>query len=242
MLAMEFTDQDLSGARFLRCSLGGAVIRGSDVAGMEIDDPYLHRGQLWVNGVDVVPLVEAELNRRMPGRELRTATTPQDLRAGWAAVEAAWAAVMPRALGLEDVSVDKEWSFSKTLRHLVLATNAWLDGAILGRDQPFHWIGQPFAEYEREGGDMTIFREPAGYDEVLAVRAEHQLRVRDYLATVTEAALSETRPNPWDPEQPTTVLHCLHVILNEEWEHQRFALRDLGLAAAQPAADHPLQP
>jgi hypothetical protein len=36
--------------------------------------------------------------------------------------------------------------------------------------------------------------------------------------------------------RPTTVLHCLHVILNEEWEHQRFAVRDLKKAAsAQPA-------
>ena len=23
------------------------------------------------------------------------------------------------------------------------------------------------------------------------------------------------------------ILHCLHVILNEEWEHQRYAVRDL---------------
>lgn len=198
---------------------------------MEIDDPSLYERSLWVNGVDVVPLVEVELVRRFPGRELRTATTPQDLRTAWAAVERAWADVLDTASGLEDVSVDGEWSFSQTLRHLVMATNVWLHGAILGQEQPFHWIGQPFAEYTPEGGDMTIFREPGSYDEVLAVRAEHQTMVRDYLATVTEEALAETRPDPWAPERRVTVLHCLHVILNEEWEHQRYAVRDLRKAA-----------
>jgi len=228
---MELTDHDLSGARFIRCLLPGAVIRGSEVAGMEIDDPDLHGGSLWVNGVDVVPLVEAELVRRFPGRELRTAATAQDLRTAWAAVERAWADVLAPADGLEDVSVDGEWSFSQTLRHLVMATNVWLHGTILGQDQPLHSIGQPFAEYAPGSGDMTIFREPASYEEVLTVRAEHQTMVRDYLATITEDALAETRPDPWAPERRVTVLHCLHVILNEEWEHQRYAVRDLRSAA-----------
>jgi hypothetical protein len=224
---MEFIDQDLSRARFVRCLMPDAVIRGSDVTGVEIDDPHLHEGSLWVNGVDVVPLVETELNHRFPGRELKTETTPDGLRAAWVAVEKACAAVLPTASGLEDVSVDGEWSFSQTLRHLVMATNVWLHGAILGQEQPFHWIGQPFAEYEPEGGDMTFFREPASYEEVLAVRGEHQAMVRDYLATVTDEVLAETRPHPWAPERRGQVLHCLHVILNEEWEHQRYAIRDL---------------
>lgn len=226
-LPMEFIEQDLSGARFVRCFLPGAVIRGSDVTAMEIDGPHLHDGSLWVNGVDVVPFVQAELNRRFPGRELKTATTPGGLRAGWEAVEKAWAEILPTASGLEDVSVDGEWTFSQTLRHLVMATNAWLHGAILGQEQPFHWIGQPFAEYEQEGGDMTIFRAPASYAEVLAVRSEHQAMVRDYLSTVTEEVLVHTGPHPWAPEHRVQVLHCLHVILNEEWEHQRYAVRDL---------------
>ncbi|MDE3202856.1 MAG: DinB family protein [Acidobacteriota bacterium] len=224
---MEFIDRDFSAARFIRCLLHDAVIRGSDVTALDIDDPHLHRGSLWVNGVDVVPFVEAELDRRFPGRALKTANTPDGLRAAWSAVEQAWGDVQPTASGLEDVSVDGEWTYSQTLRHLVMATNAWLHGAILGREQPFHWIGQPFAEYEPEGGDMTIFGEPTSYDEVLAVRGEHQAMVRGYLATVTEEDLTTTRPHPWAPSHQVDVLHCLHVILNEEWEHQRYAIRDL---------------
>ena len=198
---------------------------------MEIDDPPLIEGQLWVNDVDVVPLVEAELDRRFPGRELRAATTAEGLRAAWDAVERAWAEVLPAATGLENVSVGGEWSFSETLRHLVMATNVWLHGAILGQEQPFHWIGQPFAEYEMEGGDVTMFRDPASYDEVLAVRRQHQAMVRAYLATVTDDVLAETRPHPWASERRVQVLRCLHVILNEEWEHQRYAVRDLRNAA-----------
>jgi hypothetical protein len=33
--------------------------------------------------------------------------------------------------------------------------------------------------------------------------------------------------NPWAPDHPETVLSCLHTILEEEWEHHRYAVRDL---------------
>ena len=74
-------EEDLAGARFERCDLPGAVVRGSAVGGLEADDPWLGRpGEvLVVNGVDVVPLVEAELDRRFPGRSMRRATTAPDV-------------------------------------------------------------------------------------------------------------------------------------------------------------------
>ncbi|NKY06022.1 pentapeptide repeat-containing protein, partial [Cellulomonas hominis] len=67
----EFVDADLRGARFVRSTLAGAVMRGVDVEGADIDAPWLPGGALLVNGVDVVPYVEAELDRRFPGRALR---------------------------------------------------------------------------------------------------------------------------------------------------------------------------
>jgi hypothetical protein len=33
------------------------------------------------------------------------------------------------------------------------------------------------------------------------------------------------------PDHEETVLSCLHVILNEEWEHHRYAVRDLDAIA-----------
>ena len=65
------------------------------------------------------------------------------------------------------------------------------------------------------------------YAEVLEARERRVAMVRDLLATVTPDELAATRKNPHDPDYPETTLSCLHVILEEEWEHQRFAVRDL---------------
>ncbi|MFG1746356.1 DinB family protein [Micromonospora chalcea] len=231
-----FVDRDLQGARFTRSTLAGAVMRGVDVRGLDIDAPWLTDGTLLVNGVDVVPLVEAELNRRFPGRKLRRAEDPDGLRAAWAALERAWAAAVDRVVsmpdGAADISIDGEWSFAQTLRHLAFATDAWLGKAILRLPQPFHPLGQPHAEYETDGLDMSIF--PAARPslaQVLDLRAERQAMVRDFLTGVTPELLAEPRPSAWSPEHEEPVLHCLHVIFDEEWEHLRFAVRDLDAQA-----------
>lgn len=86
---------------------------------MELDSPWLLEGgnRLLVNGVDVVPLVEAALNARFPGRELRLADDPSGLAAAWAALEQTWAATLERAkarpVGTLHASVDGEWSFTQ---------------------------------------------------------------------------------------------------------------------------------
>jgi hypothetical protein len=230
----QFVDADLRGARFTRVDLSGAVMRAVEVAGADVDAPWLTDGRssLRVNGVDVAPFVEAELNRRFPGREQRRAADPDGLRAAWAALERTWAATLERAAampeGTVDVSVDGEWSFAQTLRHLVMATDVWLRRGILGVDLPFHPIGQPHAEYETDGNDMSVFAaEVPGYAEVLEVRAGRVAMVREFLETVTEDDLRAPRENPWFPQFPETTLSCLHTILEEEWEHHRYAVRDL---------------
>lgn len=230
----EFIDRDLGGARFVRSNLAGAVMRAVDLAGADIDAPWLLDGEstLLVNGVDVAPLVEAELNRRFPGRADRRAADPEALRSAWARVEQAWSGAIERArtmpAGSVDVSVAGEWTFAQTLRHLVMATDVWFRRAILELDEPFHPIGQPNTEYETDGNDMSVFSaEEPSFEEVLAVRTERATMVRDFLATVTEGQLVQQRANPWAPQYPETVLSCLHTILEEEWEHLRFATRDL---------------
>ncbi|MGN6677257.1 MAG: DinB family protein, partial [Streptosporangiaceae bacterium] len=130
--------------------------------------------------------------------------------------------------GTVDVSVGGEWSFAQTLRHLVLATDMWLGRAILGIEQPFHPIGLRDVGTEEDGVDMSIFvtATPA-YSEVLEARAGRVAMVRDFLATVTSDVLAAPRKNPHDPGHQETTLSCLHVILEEEWEHLRYSLRDL---------------
>ncbi|WP_445155098.1 DinB family protein [Arthrobacter sp. Hor0625] len=238
LLGATFTDVDLRGARFVRSILSGAVMRGVDAAGADIDAPWLveEGNTLLVNGVDVVPFVEAELNRRFPGREQRRAEDPVGLREAWAALERTWQATLERAAampaGTVDVSVDGEWSFAQTLRHLVMATDTWFRKAILELEEPYHPAGQPHAEYAMDGYDLSVFAAAPPYAEALEVRAGRQAMVRDYIATVTDEELSARRRNPWGPEHAVTVRSCLHTILNEEWEHLRYAVRDLDAIAA----------
>ena len=230
----EFVDANLRGARFVRADLSGVVMRGVDLAQGDIDAPWLSAGGgfLRVNGVDVIQFVEAELDRRFPGRAHRRAGDPDGLRQAWAELERTWAATLARVAampaGSVDVSVDDEWSFAQTVRHLVLATDTWLGRAILGIEQPFHPIGQAGPGAEDDGLDLSIFTTTTpSYAEVLEVRAGRVAMVRDVLATVTAEELAVVRSNPWDPDYQETTLSCLHVILEEEWEHHRYAVRDL---------------
>ena len=231
--------KEFEGATFVRTSFKGASLRfsdfsgvtmsGGDVAGLDIDSHDLFFGGLFVNGVDVVPFVDAELNRQFPGRELQKAQTPQGLREGWVAVQSAWrttvAATPPE---LVDAHVEDEWSLAQTLRHLILATDAWLHGGILRMQQPFHEIGQIFTGATDMGFDMSIFRmDPVTFEEILVVRAERQLLVTDFLATATEKLLAEDREDPWGGEWRPSVGDCIRVILEEEWAHLRYIRRDL---------------
>ncbi|MFN8146513.1 MAG: DinB family protein [Candidatus Nanopelagicales bacterium] len=233
-MAQEFVEADLSGARFVRSNLSGAVLRGVIVDGAEIDAPWLLDGDttLVVNGVDVAPLVDAELDRRFPGRALRRAQDPAGIREAWAALESAWDAAISRAAampaGTVDESVDGEWSFAQTLRHLVFAIDAWLGRAVLRVEQPFHPLGQTIPESVEDGVDMTLFLPgtPA-YADVLAAFADRTAMVRGFVSDVTAEQLDEERANPWAPDYAETVRACLGTILEEGWEHLRYALRDL---------------
>jgi len=236
----EFVNIDLRGARFVEADLSGVVMRGVRVAGADIDAPWLFDGEsyLRVNGVDVIPFVEAELNRRFPGRADRRAADPDGLRAAWAALERTWSATLERVAampgGTVDVSVGGEWSFAQTLRHLILATDMWLGRAILEIEQPFHPIGIPHTGTEEDGLHMSIFATATpSYAEVLEARAGRAAMVRDFLATVTSEVLAAPRKNPHDPEFQETTLSCLHVIVEEEWEHLRYAVRDLDAIEAR---------
>lgn len=235
----EFTFANLSGARFVESDLSGVVMRGVEVAQMDVDAPWLVHGDFFrINGIDVIPLVEAELDRRFPGRADRRAEDPDGLRSAWAAVERTWAATIERAAGMPagtvDISVAGEWSFAQTLRHLVMAIDLWLGQSVLGLDEPFHPLGLAGPYAADEGFDISVFTtQTPTYDEVLGAWESRTGMVRDFLATVTSGELAVTRTNPWAPDRPETTRSCLHVILEEGWEHHRFALRDLDAIAAK---------
>jgi hypothetical protein len=238
----EFVDADLTGARFIGADLSGVVMRGVQMEAADIDAPWLYEGEfLLVNGVDVIPFVEAELNRRFPGRAGRRSANPDGLRAAWSALERAWASALDRVAAMPpdavDVSVGGEWSFAQSLRHLVHATDMWLGRAVLGLEQPFHPLGLIDSGTQDDGVVMSV---PAGvapsYPEVLEAREGRVAMVRAFLANVSPGELAETRSNPHDPDEEETTLSCVHVILEEEWEHLRYALRDLEVIEAKADA------
>jgi hypothetical protein len=238
----KFVDANLRGARFVGADLSGVVMRGVQVEAVDIDAPWFGDGGFFrVNGVDVIPFVEGELNSRFPGRADRRAGDPDGLRAAWAALEHTWTATLERVAampaGTVDVSVGGEWSFAQTLRHLVLATDMWLGRAVLQVAQPFHPLGVADAGAEAEGLDMSVFATVTpSYGEVLEARADRVAMVRDFLATVTSKGLTATRSNPHDPNYMESTLSCLQVILEEEWEHHRYATRDLDAIEAKDPA------
>jgi DinB superfamily/Pentapeptide repeats (8 copies) len=236
-----FVDANLRGARFVGADLSDVVMRGVQLERADIEAPWLGEGGfVRVNGVDVIPLVEAELDRRFPGRADRRAADPDGLRAAWAALERTWAATLDRVAamppGTDDESVDDEWSFAQTLRHLVMATDTWLGKAILRIEQPYHPLGVVDSGTAADGFDKSVFTTATpSYDEVLEASADRMAMVRDFLAGVTAEDLAEERRNPHDPAYPETVLSCLHVILEEHWEHHRYAVRDLDAIEAKAA-------
>ncbi|HEX6196782.1 MAG TPA: DinB family protein [Jiangellaceae bacterium] len=230
----QFIDVDMTGAQFRETDLTGTRMRGVILVNADIDG-YIR--DLVINGVDVVPLVEAELDRRHPERTKLRPTTPQAAREAWDVVESLWAATVERARRLNEAdlhrSVDDEWSFAETLRHLVMVTDAWLSRAVLAESRPFHPIGLP-ASFLTNGAEFGIDAdaEPS-FDEVLAVRADRMARVRAFVDSATQDDLDRTRDGGagagWPPAASRSATACLHVILNEEWTHHQFAVRDLAI-------------
>ena len=235
-------DLDLSGVHLHSANFEGArltdvVLCGADISG-DIEG-------LRVNGVEIERLVQAELDRRFPARLKLRATDVAGLRDGWSTLEGLWAGTTERASRLPEhlqaQRVDGEWSFVETVRHLVFATDCWLFRAVLLARHPYHPWGIPWSgvqpEWARQLG-VDLAATPA-LAEVLPVRLARQEAVRATLSSLTDPELPEVRTPPAEPGHPNgerSVLQCLHVLLNEEWEHHRYAVRDLDLLEEQTSS------
>ena len=227
-----FRSADLSGSTFRGVDLHHVVMRGVELAHVEISGELL---DVRVNGVDVAPLVEAELDRRDPQRALMRPTDAQGFRHAWELLDGLWAGTVARARGLDPallhVSVADEWSFIETLRHLAFATDSWVGRAILGTPSPWHPLELPWDEMPDTPGVPRDREVRPDLDVVLALRRDRWAMVRDYLAGLTDEALAtDTEPveGPgWPPPRSFPVRECLLIVLNEEWNHRLFAERDL---------------
>lgn len=228
---------NLTGSRFRNVDLTGAQIRGAIVDGMEIDGLV---GGLTVNGVDVVPFVEAELDARYPERVALREGTAGGLREAWLRVESRWQDIESTARSRPDGDlargVDGEWSLLETLRHLVFVTDSWFSRCVRREPRPFWPAGLAST-------DLPVwFSHACGLDpkarpdvdEAFAVRAGRRRAVGEFTAGVTADDLAASCPRnpakgyPADPRK-YTVGRCLRVGVTEELEHAIIAARDLAL-------------
>ena len=222
---------DLSGAQ-----VRGALFKRSRMRGVELVDVDIY-GELQnviVNGVDIAPLVDAELNRRMPERAKMRPTTSDGFREAWAVLERLWEGTVARAREFPEVelhrSTDEEWSFIQTLRHLNFASAAWVERMILGDSSPWHPLDLPWDEAPGWDGIPWDREAQPSLDEVLTLRRARQTTVRNVMASLTEEQLASdvARTEPgWPQLASLPVKECLSVVLNEEWEHRLYAERDL---------------
>jgi hypothetical protein len=232
-MAEEFEYRDLSDAVFWGVDLSRARFRDVDLSGVKVSHARLvdvdidgEIERVTINGVDVTSYVN-ERDPWYPLRAMLRPTDPAGMIAAWDALEVAWASTMARAQRLTEAqlqeSVNEEWSFAQTLRHLVFAMDKWFTAPILG--EGFHPIGMPNSGSVDFGWPGIDRDANPTFAETVAVRNDRAARFRRYLETVTEADLPrvvevlENGPHP--------IAECLHVVFEEEFQHNRYAERDL---------------
>jgi uncharacterized damage-inducible protein DinB len=233
-MAEEFEGRDLSGAVFWGVDLSGAHFRDVNLTDVTITHAWVRNvdidalvDHVTINGVDVTEFV----NERDPWYPLRAMLRPADpegFGAAWQALEQAWASTIERAQRLTEEqrheSVGGEWSFVDTLRHLVMAMDKWFTVPILG-EEAFDPVGLPntgSADFPWPG--LQRDADPTT-DEVLDVRARRAARFRQFLDTMTPADLE--REVDVLENGTTPVNECLYTVFEEEFWHNRYAVRDL---------------
>ncbi|MFF7881207.1 DinB family protein [Streptomyces sp. NPDC020794] len=176
-----------------------------------------HVSNFVVNGVDGTAFVAAELDQRHPERvQLRGMRTADDHRAMWDTIERLWSDAVTRAERLPEAArhqrVHDEWSFVESLRHLVFVTDAWARRTILDEPLPYHPFGVPQSAYPRADAaalGIDLAARPS-FAEVMSARADRMALVRGLVDALTDSEL----------------------VMDEECEHLRFAVRDLATLEA----------
>jgi len=118
-----------------------------------------------------------------------------------------------------------------------LATDKWAGHMILGNPVPYHRLGLPSTA--TSAADAVALGIDLGADpslaEVLEVRGTRMAMVRGITDGLTDDNLEREcprLPGPGYPDEAYTAGRCLNVIMREECEHRRYAVRDLAVLEA----------
>jgi hypothetical protein len=234
--------RDVSGSLFEQVNLSGTRVHGALLVDTKVTDAWVHSldlsgnvQSLVVNGVEVADYVRAELQRRHPELRYLDSKDVPGLQRAWATLQEIAAATLDTARRLPpamlDESVDDEYSYLQTLRHLVFAADRWIAGPVLGRADQFHPLGYPYdSAPPAERAPLDLDAKPT-LDDVLEVRAERTGFVDTLVRDATDGSLARVVDSP--NGGTTTVGDCIRVVLLEEWWHHRYADRDLAVLASR---------
>jgi hypothetical protein len=228
-------DTDLSGSRFQEVSFRYAKLRGVDFMHAEI---WGQVAGLVINGIEIEPLIEAELERRHPGRATLFARDVDGVRASWTTIENLWADTVDRARRLPEAKLHEqvhgEWSFLETLRHLVMVDDGFIR-QVREPDRPWYPHGTPHTPFRDAFASIVDLDADPSSAEVFAAREERMAEVRDLVASFDIDELRRVAPQSSHDfsGMDLPVRYCFWRMVNEEWEHHSFAVRDLEVLEAE---------
>ena len=237
----EFADRDLSESVFWGVNLQKSMFRdatfnGSTFFHTEWTDVSIDGtiGRLVINGVDVTDHVNTN-DRWYPLRTQLAPVTVEGMRNTWSALCAEWEALLSRVAvadtAVVNTSVGGEWSLRDTLRHLLFAMDKWFTWPMLG-ERRFTAAGLPNTGSQGldwPGIDMML---DPDWNEVLEQRRNKAKVFSDHLASLEISGIPATVDVAENGEVPGIM--CYHVVFEEEFEHLRYALRDLATLGLQP--------
>lgn len=234
--------RDLSDRRFEQVNLSRTRVHGAFLIHTKVTDAWVHSldlsgniQSLIVNGVEVAGYVQSELERRHPELAYLDSKDVPGVQRAWAKVQEIAAATLDAARSLPpallDESVDGEYSYLQTLRHLVFAADRWITGPVLGETDQFHRLGYPYdSAPPEERAPLDLDAIPT-LDDVLEVRVERTGFVDALVRAATDESLARVVHSP--NGGATTVGDCIRVLMSEEWWHHRYADRDLAVLASR---------
>lgn len=229
-----FEDRDLSDSVFWGVNLQRSLFRDTDLSDATFFHVFLKNvsidgeiDRLVINGVDVTAYVN-EHDRWWPLRNNLSPDSVDGIIASWATVRSEWktllASVADAGPTVVNQSVNGEWSLNETLRHLIFAMDKWFSVPLLGHST-FNALGLPNTSSQDRNWPGLDIAASADIEDVLQVRGRQHQEFEDFLSSLRLEDLPETVSI--EENGPVPALMSFHVVLEEEFEHLRYMVRDL---------------